>query len=93
MGLFLFVVFQLLSCVQLFATPWIAAHQTSLSSSISWGLLRLMSIDLVMPSNHLILSPPSPSAFSLSQHQGLFQGVSSLHQAVKILGHQLQSFQ
>ena len=63
---------QLLSRVQLFVTPWIAACQTSLSIN-SWSLLKLMSIVLVMPSNHLILSSPSPPAFKLSQHQGLFQ--------------------
>ena len=41
--------------VQLFATPWTAAHQAPLSFTISWSLLRLMSIESVMPSNHLIL--------------------------------------
>ena len=45
---------QLLSCVWLFATPWTAAWQASLSITNSWSLLRLMSIELVMPSNHLI---------------------------------------
>ena len=61
------------------ATPWTAARQASLSSTISRSLLKLMSIDLVMPSNHLVLSSPSPPAFSLFQHQGLFQWVDSLH--------------
>ena len=51
----LFVVVQSLSCVQLFATPWTAAFQASLSFTISRSLLRLMSIESVMPSNHLIL--------------------------------------
>ena len=46
---------QLLSRVQLFATPWTAAHQASLSITNSRSLLKLMSIELVMPSNHLIL--------------------------------------
>ena len=46
---------QLLSRVQLFATPWTAARQASLSVTNSWSLLKLMSIELVMPSNHLIL--------------------------------------
>ena len=46
---------QLLSCVWLFASPWIAA---SLSITNSWSLPKLMSIELVMPSNHLILSRP-----------------------------------
>ena len=49
------VVVQLLTHVQLFATPSTAAHQAPLSFTISWSLLRLMSIELVMPSNHLIL--------------------------------------
>ena len=46
---------QLLSCVQLFKIPWTAAHQASLSITNSWSLLKLMSIELVMSSNHLIL--------------------------------------
>ena len=49
---------QSLSHVQLFSTPWIAAHQASLSITNSLSLLRLMSIDLVMPSNHLTLCHP-----------------------------------
>ena len=49
---------QSLSCVQLFATPWTAAHQASLSITNSWSLLKLMSIESVMPSNHLILCGP-----------------------------------
>ena len=62
----------------------------------SWSLFKLMSIESMMPSNHPILChPPSPPAFSLSQHQGLFHGVSSLHQVAKGLEFQLkhQSFQ
>ena len=47
-----------LSRVQLFATPWIAARQASLSITNSWSLLRLMSIESVMPSRHLILCHP-----------------------------------
>ena len=46
---------QLFSHVQLFATPWTAAHQASLSITNSWSLLKLMFIESVMPSNHLIL--------------------------------------
>ena len=49
---------QLLSRVRLFATPWTVAHQASLSITNCQGLLRLMSIELVMPSNHLILCRP-----------------------------------
>ena len=49
---------QLLSCVRLFATPWIAAHQASLSITKSQSSLKLMSIELVMPSSHLLLCRP-----------------------------------
>ena len=49
---------QSLSHVQLFATPWTAAHQASLSITNSWSLLKLMPIESVMPSNHLILCQP-----------------------------------
>ena len=52
------VIVQLLSCVQLFAAPWTAAHQASLSFNISWSLLKLTSIESAMPSNHLILCCP-----------------------------------
>ena len=52
------VVAQSLSCVLLFATPWTAAHQASLSFTISQSLLKLMSIESMMPSNHLILCCP-----------------------------------
>ena len=52
------VVVQSLSRVQLFVTPWTAAHQASLSFTISQSVLKLMSIESVMPSNHLILSCP-----------------------------------
>ena len=63
---------QLLSCARLFATPWTAARQSSLSISNSWSLLKFMFKESVMLSNHFILSSPSPPAFNLSQHQGLF---------------------
>ena len=49
---------QSLSCVQLFATPWTAARQASLSIISFWSLLKLMSIKSVMPSNHLIFCHP-----------------------------------
>ena len=87
---------QSLSHVRLFATPWTAACQASLSITNSQSLLKLMSIELVMPSNHLILLlSPSRPAFNLSQHQGLFRCVSSSHQVAKVLEFQLQhqSFQ
>ena len=57
---------QSLSHVQLFVTPWTAARQASLSITNSWSLPKLMSIELVMPSNHLILWHPvllQPSVF------------------------------
>ena len=57
---------QLLSRVQLFATPWTGAHQASLSFPIFWSLLKLMSIESVMPCNYLILCLPlflPPSIF------------------------------
>ena len=63
---------QSLSRVQLFATPWITAHQASLSITNSRSSLRPTFIESVMPSSHLILSSPSPPVFNLSQHQGLF---------------------
>ena len=58
-------VVQSLSCVQLYANRWTAASQTSLSITVSLSLLRLMSIESVMPSNHLILCCPLllPSVF------------------------------
>ena len=49
---------QLLSRIQLLATPWTAAHQASLSTTNSRSLLKLISIESVMPSNHLILCHP-----------------------------------
>ena len=58
---------QSLSHVWLSVTPWTAAHQASLPFTISWSLLKFMSIQLVMPSNHLILCCPLlplPSIFS-----------------------------
>ena len=63
---------QLLSHVCLFANPWTTAHQASLSLTNSQSLLKLMSIELVIQPSHP-LSSPSPSAFNLFQHQGLFQ--------------------
>ena len=57
MNLLTFVTVQSFSCVQLFATPWTAARQTSLSFTISQGLLKLMSFEWVMPSKNLICCP------------------------------------
>ena len=89
------IVVQSLSRVQLFATPWTAAHQASLSFTISQSLLKLIFFELVMPFSHLSLCYsllPLPSIFpSIS----LFQPVGSLHQVAKVLELQLQhqSFQ
>ena len=57
-NILLFIVVQSLIRVWLFATSWTAAHQASLSFTISRSLLKLMSIESVMPSNHLILCSP-----------------------------------
>ena len=71
---------QLLSCVWLLVTPCTTAYQAFLSFTISQSLLKLMSIESIMPSNHLSypVSPSSPPAFNLSQHQGLIQWVFTL---------------
>ena len=83
----LFAVVQSLSHVQFFLTPWTAAPQASLSSTVSWNLLKFMSTESVMPSSATSFSF---FAFSLSQHQGLIQWVCSLHHVAKVLEHQLQ---
>ena len=60
------VVVQLLSRIRLFATPWTAARQAPLSFTVSWSLLKLMSIESVMLSNHLLFCHPLlllPSVF------------------------------
>ena len=75
---------QSLSRVWLFATPWIAARQASLSITNSQSFLKLMPIESVMPSNHLILCRPLlllPS--TLPSIRVFFQGVSSSHQVAK----------
>ena len=70
---------QLLSHVRLFATPWIAGLQASLSITNSWSLLKLMSIEWVMLSSHLILCcpllllPPTPPSIRV------FSNESALH--------------
>ena len=70
---FSIVVVQSLSHVWLFTTSWTAAHQASLSFTVSQSLLTPMSIELVIPSNHLVLCHPLLLLlFYLSQDQGLF---------------------
>ena len=66
-----FVVVQLLSHVQLFATPWTVACQASLSFTISWSLHKLKSIELMMTSNRLILCCPLLLPPSISSHESV----------------------
>ena len=73
------VVVQSLSCVRHFATPWTAAHQASLSFTISSSLLKLMSIESVMPSNHLILCHPLLLLPSIFTSIRVFTSESVLH--------------
>ena len=75
----IFVVVQLLSCVRLLATPWTVARQGSLSFTNSWSLLRLMSIELVMPSNHRILCRPLLLLPSVFPSIRVFSSESVLH--------------
>ena len=80
---------QSLSHVRLFATPWMAAHQASLSITNSRSLLRLMSIELVIPSNHLILCHRLlllPSVFPSIRG---FSNESVSHQVARVLECQL----
>ena len=70
---------QLLSRVWLSATPWTAKHQASLSITNSWRLLKLMSITLVMPSNHLILCRPLLLLPSVFPSIRVFSNESVLH--------------
>ena len=91
------MVVQLVSRVLLFATSWPALCRASLSFTVSQSLLKLMSIESMIPSKSLILccSLLLLPSFKLFQHQGLFQWVSSLYQVTKVLEVQLQhqSFQ
>ena len=91
---------QSLSHVRFFVSPWIAAHQASLSITNTRSLLNTRTVypvhqvsDAIQPSHPL--SPPSPPVPNPSQHQGLFQWVNSSHQVAKALEFQLQhqSFQ
>ena len=69
----------MLSCIQLFATPWSAAHQAFLSFTNSKSLLKLMSIESVMPSNYLILFCPLLLLPSIFPSIRVFSNVSVLH--------------
>ena len=68
-----------LSCIRLFVTPWTVAHQASLSFTISWSLLKIMSIESVMPSNHLILCCPLLLLPSIFPSIRVFSNKSALH--------------
>ena len=83
----LLAVVQLLSHVWFFVTPRTAARQASLSFTMSWSLLKLMSIESVMPSNHLILSHPFPFIHSIFPSIRVFSNESVLY--INLLREQL----
>ena len=74
-----FISVQSLSRVQLFVTPWTAARQTSLSITNSHSLPKLMSIESVMPYNHLILCHPLLILLSIFPRIRVFTNESALH--------------
>ena len=73
------IVVQSQSRIRLFVTPWTAAHQASLSSTISWSLLKLMSIESMTPSNHLILCRHLLLLPSVFPSIRVFSSESALH--------------
>ena len=75
----LIVVIQSLSLVQFFVTPWTAAHQASLSFTISQSLLKLISIESVIPSNYLIFYHPLPCLLSIFPSIRIFYIESALY--------------
>ena len=85
---------QSLSCVRLFVTPWIAAHQAHLSITNSRSSLRLTSIESVMPSSHLILCCPLLLLLPMPPSIRVFSNEStlSLHEVAKLLVSALASF-
>ena len=78
-SMFQFSSVQSLSRVRLFATPWIAAHQASLSITNSQSSLKLISIELVMPSSHLILCHPLLLLSPIPPSIRVFSNESTLH--------------
>ena len=78
-GCYSFSSVQLLGCVWLFLTPWTAAHKTSLSITNSRSSLRLVSIESVMPSNHLIFCHPVHLPPSIFPSIRVFSNESALH--------------
>ena len=93
------VAVQLLSHVRLSATPWTVARQASLSFTIFWSLFKLMSIELVMLSNHLILYHPllllsiSPASGSFPVSQLLVSGGQSIGASASVLSMNIQDSQ
>ena len=85
------LVVQLLDSVQLFETPWTAACQAYLSF-ISWSLLKLMSIQSVMPSNYLVLCHPLLLLTTIFLSIRVFSNEST-YQVARVLEFQRQSFQ
>ena len=77
--IFATLVVQLLSHVWLFANPWTATRQASLSFVISWSLLKLMFIESMMPSNHLVLCCPLLLLPSIFPSIRVFSNESVLH--------------
>ena len=77
--MYVVAVVQLLDHVQLFVTSWTVAHQAPLSSTISQSLLKFMSIELMMLSNHLILCQPLPLLPSIFPSIRVFSNESALH--------------
>ena len=73
------MLFSCSSHVWLFVSPWTAAHQASLSFNISWNSFKLMSIESVMPSNHLILCCPLLLLPSIFPSIRVFSNESALH--------------
>ena len=92
---FLNVFVQLLSCVRRFVTPWTTARQASLSITNSWSLLRLMSIESVMPSSHVILCCPLSSCLQPFPASGSFPVSPFFASGARVLElqRQHQSFQ
>ena len=82
---------QSLSRVRLFVTSWIAARQASLSITNSWSLLKLMSIESVMPCSHLILCRPLLLLPPIPPSIRVFSNESSLHEVAKVPVHTMAS--
>ena len=87
------VVVYLLSCVQLFATPWTSACRAFLSFIVSWSLLKFMSIDSVMTSNHLILCCPLLLLPLVFPSIRVFSNELAVCEVAEVLALKRQSFQ